>query len=134
MLKNLLLKTVRWLKQILCLHVTDISLYIKCVFFYSGRIRTLVAIATYSSHRLIMGKVEIDPFLLSYWRNLIFFFSQIFLLSTPSRFICLLSKSHNLIGCRGDMNGRFSKNLKNLLHIKRKVDEAETLHTFLAST
>ena len=29
------------------------------MFFYSGRIRTLVAMATYSSHRLIMGKVEI---------------------------------------------------------------------------
>ena len=29
---------------------------------YSGRIRTLVAMATYSSHRLIMGKVEIDNF------------------------------------------------------------------------
>ena len=30
--------------------------------FYSGRIRTLVAMATYRSHRLIMGKVEIDNF------------------------------------------------------------------------
>ena len=39
----------------------DISLYIKCV-FYSGQIRTLVAMATYSSHRLIKGKVEIDNF------------------------------------------------------------------------
>ena len=39
----------------------DISLYKSCV-FYSGRIRTLVAMATYSSHRLIMGKVEIDSF------------------------------------------------------------------------
>ena len=29
---------------------------------YSGRIRTLVAMATYSSHTLIMGKVEIDNF------------------------------------------------------------------------
>ena len=29
---------------------------------YSGRIRTLVAMATYSSHRLIMGKVEIGNF------------------------------------------------------------------------
>ena len=29
------------------------------MFFYSGRIRTLVAMATYSSHRLVMGKVEI---------------------------------------------------------------------------
>ena len=28
------------------------------MFFYSGWIRTLVAMATYSSHRLIMGKVE----------------------------------------------------------------------------
>ena len=32
------------------------------MFFYSGRIRTLVAMATYSSHRLIMGKVEICNF------------------------------------------------------------------------
>ena len=30
-----------------------------CV-FRSGQIRTLVAMATYSSHRLIMGKDEID--------------------------------------------------------------------------
>ena len=29
----------------------------KSYVFYSGRIRTLVAMATYSSHRLIMGKV-----------------------------------------------------------------------------
>ena len=35
----------------------------KIVFFCgSGRIRTLVASAIYSSHRLIMGKVEIDSF------------------------------------------------------------------------
>ena len=34
----------------------------KLCFFYSSRIRTLVAMATYSSHRLIMGKVEIDNF------------------------------------------------------------------------
>ena len=30
--------------------------------FYSSQIRTLVAMATYSSHRLIMGKVGIDNF------------------------------------------------------------------------
>ena len=30
--------------------------------FFFGRIRTLVAMATYSFHRLIMGKVEIDNF------------------------------------------------------------------------
>ena len=34
----------------------------KSYVFYSGRIRTLVAMATYSSHRLIMGKVEICSF------------------------------------------------------------------------
>ena len=32
------------------------------VFFYSGRMRTLVALATYSFHRLIMEKVEIVNF------------------------------------------------------------------------
>ena len=35
------------------------------MFFYSRRIRTLVAMATYSSHRLIMGKVEIYIFSVS---------------------------------------------------------------------
>ena len=30
--------------------------------FYSGQIRTLVAMITYRSHRLIMGKLEIDSF------------------------------------------------------------------------
>ena len=35
---------------------------IKVVSFYSGRIRILVAMATYISHRLIMGKEEIDNF------------------------------------------------------------------------
>ena len=42
-------------------HAQDISLFNSCV-FYSGRIRTLVAMATYSSHRLIMGKEDIDIF------------------------------------------------------------------------
>ena len=32
------------------------------MFFYSGQIRTQVAMATYSFHRLIMGKVEICIF------------------------------------------------------------------------
>ena len=47
------------MKRKLGIHAQDISLYISCV-FYSGRIRTMVAMATYSSHSLIMGKVEID--------------------------------------------------------------------------
>ena len=49
------------MKPKLGIHAKDISHYISCV-FYSSRIRTLVAMATYSSHRLIMGKVEIDNF------------------------------------------------------------------------
>ena len=70
----------------------------KVVFFNSDRIRTLVAMATYSSHRLIMGKEEIDNFFCligDIWK----FFLQKCLLSSPLRFIRLLSKSVNLIGC-----------------------------------
>ena len=35
--------------------------------------------ATYSSHRLIMGKVEICNFFLSQWRYLEFFFTEMFI-------------------------------------------------------
>ena len=71
----------------------------KVVFFYSGRIRTLVAMATYSSHRHIMGKEEIDNFFCltgDIWN----IFLQECLLSSPLRFIRLLTKSVNLFGCR----------------------------------
>ena len=76
------------------------------MFLYSGRIRTLVAMATYSFHRLIMGREEVD-ILLSHWRYLNFF-SQIYLLSSHPSFVCSMSKSLNLIGCWGDMKGEFS--------------------------
>ena len=56
------------------------------MFFYSGRIRTLVAMATFSSRRLIMGKVEIYNFFLSQWRYLGIFLQKCFL-SSPLRFI-----------------------------------------------
>ena len=46
-------------------------LYISC--FYSDRIRTLVAMATFSSHRLMMGKEEIG-IILSHWGYLGFIF------------------------------------------------------------
>ena len=46
-----------------------------CVFKCSGRIRTLVAMATYSFHRLIMGKVEISDFLSQY----LDFFTEMFI-------------------------------------------------------
>ena len=63
--------------------------------------------ATSSSHRLIMGKEEIDNFFFligDIW-NL---FLQKCLLSSLLCFIRLLSKSVNLIGCRGGKKGQFS--------------------------
>ena len=77
-----------------------------CCVFYSGQRRTLVAMATYIFHRLIIGKVKIDNFLClngDIW-NL---FLQKCLLSSPLRFIWLLSKSLNLIGYKGDKKGKF---------------------------
>ena len=49
------------------------------MFFYSGRLRTLVAMATYSSHRLIMGNVEICKKNLSQWRYLEFSITEMFI-------------------------------------------------------
>ena len=63
--------------------------------------------ATYSSHRLIMGKEEIDIFFCLIG-DILNFFLQKCLLSSPLHFIRLLSKSVNLIGCRGGKKGRFS--------------------------
>ena len=63
--------------------------------------------ATYSSHRLIMGKEEIDNFFLSHWGYLDFFLQKC-LLSSPLRLMRLLSKSVNLIGCRRGKKGKFS--------------------------
>ena len=79
----------------------------KVVFFNSGRIRVLVAMATYSSHRLIMGKEEIDNFLCLIGDIWIFFLQKC-LLSSSLRFIRLLSKSVNLIGCWRGKKGQFS--------------------------
>ena len=59
--KTFISETIRGMELKLGIHATDIILYMNCV-LYSGWIRTLVAMATYSSHRLIMGKVEIDSF------------------------------------------------------------------------
>ena len=66
----------------------------------------MVAMATYSSHRLIIGKEEIDNFFCLIGD--IWIFLQKCLLSSPLRFMRLLSKSVNLIGCRRGKKGQFS--------------------------
>ena len=76
-------------------------------FFYSGQMRTLVAMATYIFHRLIMEKVEICKKILSQWRYLDFFLQKCSL-RRPLRVVYFLSKSVYLIGCRGGKKGQFS--------------------------
>ena len=51
----------------------------KNVVFCSDRIGTLVAMATYTSHRLIMEKSGNCKFLLSHWRYLSFIFREMFI-------------------------------------------------------
>ena len=74
----------------------DIVLY-KSYDFYSGRIRTLVAMATYCFHRLIIGKVEIGNFYCFIVDNRILFLQKSLLNSSP-HFIRLLTELLNLIG------------------------------------
>ena len=63
--------------------------------------------ATYSSHRLIMGIEEIDNFFYLIGDSWNFFLHKC-LLSSPLRFIQLLSKAVNLIGCQGGNKDQFS--------------------------
>ena len=48
------------------------------MFFCSNRIRTLVAMATYNSHRLIIGKEEIDK-KNSVSLGIFYFFTEMFI-------------------------------------------------------
>ena len=66
------------MKLKLGIHAKDISLYKSCV-FYSRRIRTLVAMATYSFHRLILGKEETDIFFCIIGDIFGFFFTEMFI-------------------------------------------------------
>ena len=51
----------------------------KMLFFCSDPVRTLVAMATYTSHTLILEKRGNCKFLLSHWRYLSFIFREIFI-------------------------------------------------------
>ena len=73
------------------------------MYFYSGWIRTQVAVATYSFHRLIIGKVEIGNFYYLIGDNRILFLHKCLLNSSP-HFIRFLSELLNLSGCRGNIN------------------------------
>ena len=67
-----------WMKLKLGILALDIALYKSCV-FYSSRIGTLVAMATYSINRLIMVKVEIGNFYCLIGDNRISFFTEMFI-------------------------------------------------------
>ena len=75
---------------------------------YYCQIRTLVAMATYSLHRLIMGKVEIGNFYCLIGDNRILFLQKCLLNSSPY-FIRLMSELPYLIGCWGNINSYISK-------------------------
>ena len=71
------------------------------MFFHSSRIRTLVAIVTYSFHRLIMGKVELGNFycLIGDDRILICFSRTISRLKVTSMFMALTNSYVVLFYC-----------------------------------
>ena len=93
------------MKLKICLLALDIVLY-KRNDFYSSQIRTLVAMATYCFHRLIVKKVEIGNFYCFIEDNRILFLRKS-LLNSPPHFTRLLTELLNLIGCWGKI--KFSK-------------------------
>ena len=64
--------------------------------------------ATYSFHRLIMGKVEIGNFYRFIVDNRILFLQKCLLNSSP-HFIGFLLELLDLIGCQDNINSYFSK-------------------------
>ena len=96
-LKILLPRNRKEMKLKIGILALNIVLY-KSYDFYSGRIETLVAMATYCFHRIITGKVEIGNFYCLIVDNRILFLQKSLLNSSP-HFIRLLTILLNLIGC-----------------------------------
>ena len=87
--------------------------------------------ATYSSHRLIMGKEEIDNFFCLIGDIWIFFLQKC-LLSSPLRFIRLFVQIGEFDCLSARQKGSiFVKMFKNLLLRNHKANVAETWHTCL---
>ena len=103
----------------------DIALY-KNYVFYSGRIRTLIAMATYCFHRLIMGRVEIGNFYRLIGDSRILFL-QICLLNSSPHFIRLLLEFLNLIGCQGNIKLIFEK-----VCFSRTINRLKVMCMFMA--
>ena len=72
------LKPLGRLFSFLHIHHLQVGGKNNCVFCFD-RIRTLVTMVTYASHRLIMEKSENCQFLLSCWRYLNFVFAEMFI-------------------------------------------------------
>ena len=57
-LKIIITEAIYSLRMRLCRTINYISLYRFCVFLYENQLFSLIAMATYISHRLITGKME----------------------------------------------------------------------------
>ena len=87
--------------------------------------------ATYSSHRLIMGKRGNGHFFLSYWGYLDFFFTEMFI-EYSSTFHMTFVQIGEFDWLSGRQKGSiFVKMFKNLLLRNHVWYEAETWHTCL---
>ena len=79
--------------------------------------------ATYSSHRLMMGKEEIDNFFLSHWGYFEFFFTKMFEYSSTFQMIFVQIGEFDWLSGR-QKGSVFLKMFKNLLLRNHIGDEA----------